>query len=122
MQILINLQGDGKIIVKINRQIIKGNRADRGWSQQHLADACDVSLRTIQRTENLGAASMETVMALAASFEIDVADLTKGAEPQQLSTAENFLPKTQIGMLFVILCTAFMGSILGACIAVLLLR
>ena len=122
MQILINLQGDGNIIVKINRQIIKENRAVRGWSQQHLADACDVSLRTIQRTENLGAASMETAMALAASFEIDVADLTKGAELPPLSAAANFLPKTQMGMLFVVLCTAFMGSILGACVTALLLR
>lgn len=108
--------------MKINRNTVKENRLMRGWSQQHLADVCDVSLRTIQRTENLGAASNETTMALAASFVIEIADLTRGADPLQPSSGMKFFPKTQIGMLFLVLSTAFIGSILGAFFAVSLFK
>lgn len=46
-------------------------RNKRGWTQQHLADACAVSLRTIQRVEKDGIASQETVAALCSVYEID---------------------------------------------------
>lgn len=54
----------------LNTDAIKQSRNQRGWTQQHLADACDVSLRTIQRVEKTGAASNETTAALAAVFEL----------------------------------------------------
>jgi transcriptional regulator with XRE-family HTH domain len=56
--------------MNINAQAIKKFRTQRNWTQQVLAEACDVSLRTIQRVERYGNASQETVMALAAVFEI----------------------------------------------------
>ena len=46
-------------------------RSSRGWTQQHLADACAVSLRTIQRVEKDGFASQETVAALCSVYEIE---------------------------------------------------
>lgn len=46
-------------------------RNKRGWTQQHLADACAVSLRTIQRVEKEGIASQETVSALCSVYEIE---------------------------------------------------
>ena len=46
-------------------------RNDRGWTQQHLADACAVSLRTIQRVEKEGMASSETVLALCSVLEVE---------------------------------------------------
>ncbi|MCA1766774.1 MAG: helix-turn-helix transcriptional regulator [Idiomarina sp.] len=46
-------------------------RNRRGWTQQHLADACAVSLRTIQRVEKEGIASQETVAALCSVYEIE---------------------------------------------------
>ncbi|MAO67069.1 MULTISPECIES: helix-turn-helix transcriptional regulator [Idiomarina] len=46
-------------------------RNKRGWTQQHLADACAVSLRTIQRVEKDGIASQETVAALCSVYEIE---------------------------------------------------
>ncbi|RUO64703.1 helix-turn-helix transcriptional regulator [Idiomarina ramblicola] len=46
-------------------------RNRRGWTQQHLADACAVSLRTVQRVEKEGIASQETVAALCSVYEIE---------------------------------------------------
>jgi transcriptional regulator with XRE-family HTH domain len=49
---------------------IRELRSQRGWTQQHLADACAVSLRTIQRIEKDGNAAQETVAALCAVFSV----------------------------------------------------
>ncbi len=56
----------------INAEKVIAERKIRAWSQQHLADASAVSLRTIQRVENNGSGSLETIKALASSFELDV--------------------------------------------------
>ncbi|NVJ65887.1 MAG: DUF805 domain-containing protein [Gammaproteobacteria bacterium] len=46
-------------------------RKSKHWSQEQLADACGINLRTIQRVENTGKGSVETVRALASVFEIE---------------------------------------------------
>lgn len=46
-------------------------RKSKQWSQDQLADACGINLRTIQRVENTGKGSVETVRALAAVFELE---------------------------------------------------
>lgn len=51
-------------------------REERHWSQDHLADLAGIGTRTVQRIENGGGASYESVMALAAAFNVDVAALT----------------------------------------------
>ena len=51
-------------------------REERHWSQEHLADLAGIGTRTVQRIENGDAASKESVMALAAAFNVDVAALT----------------------------------------------
>jgi len=58
--------------MKVNAKKIIEERKLKAWSQQHLATASDVSLRTIERVENEGVASLETVKALAACFELNV--------------------------------------------------
>jgi transcriptional regulator with XRE-family HTH domain len=55
-------------------------REERSWSQEHLADAAGISLRTIQRIENGDGTSRESVMALAAAFNVDVIALTVDAQ------------------------------------------
>ena len=62
--------------MEVNASTIKSLRQGRGWTQQHLADACDVSLRTVQRVEKFGTASNETVLGLCAVFEIERTDLS----------------------------------------------
>jgi len=49
---------------------VKFFRKDNGWSQELLAKASGLSLRTIQRAEKDGNSSVETQLALAAAFDI----------------------------------------------------
>ncbi len=66
----------------ISAPAVKQQRTQRAWTQQHLADACGVSLRTIQRVERYGTASNETLMSLAAVFEIEHKSLIVEAPPE----------------------------------------
>jgi len=54
---------------------IKALRLSRAWSQEQLAELCSLSVRTIQRIENGGQASLETLSAIAAVFEVNVNEL-----------------------------------------------
>lgn len=54
---------------------IKALRLSRAWSQEQLAELSSLSVRTIQRIENGGQASLETLSAIAAAFDLKVADL-----------------------------------------------
>jgi transcriptional regulator with XRE-family HTH domain len=57
--------------MKINAELIKQYRTDRQWSQDQLSSLCGLSLRTLQRLESTGNASIESVRALAAVFNVD---------------------------------------------------
>ncbi len=56
--------------VKLNKATIIKLRAGKCWSQEELASACGLSVRTIQRVEKHGAASLETTKALASVFAV----------------------------------------------------
>lgn len=51
-------------------------RLARAWSQEQLAELSGMSVRTVQRIENGDQPSLETLSALAAVFEVSVADLS----------------------------------------------
>ncbi len=51
-------------------------RQDRVWSQDQLAGAAGLSLRTVQRVENGFACSPDTVQALASAFDVEPASLS----------------------------------------------
>lgn len=72
--------------MEVNAQLIKQHRTNKALTQQHLADACDISLRTIQRVERYGVASSETLMSLAAVFEVETQTLQ--ATNNQVETVE----------------------------------
>lgn len=55
--------------------LIQKLRLKRGWSQQQLADASGLSVRTIQRLETGHPASTESLKCLAAVFEVDFSTL-----------------------------------------------
>ncbi len=57
--------------------LVRKLRIDKGWSQETLAEVSDLSVRTIQRIERGGNASLETLGALAAVFDVDIATLAK---------------------------------------------
>jgi len=54
---------------------IKYLRHDNGWSQELLAKASGLSLRTIQRAEKEGNSSMETQLAIAAALNVKQEEL-----------------------------------------------
>ena len=59
----------------LNQSLVKEIRINKGWTQAQLADLCDVNIRTIQRVESDGLASLETTMALALAFGRETKDL-----------------------------------------------
>ena len=63
--------------MKISSYLVRRLRTERGWSQEQLATASGLSLRTIQRVEADGSASRETRVCLAATFDIPLADLAE---------------------------------------------
>ena len=54
----------------INSDLVKALRLEKSWSQEKLASASGLSLRTVQRAENLGTSSLETKLALSAALNI----------------------------------------------------
>jgi DNA-binding XRE family transcriptional regulator len=93
--------------MKIASATVRRLRTGRGWSQEQLAIASGLSLRTIQRVEAEGAASMATRVCLAATFDVPLADL--GDEPVQAVGAREH-PAWHVGGLFVGL--AILGCVL----------
>ena len=79
--------------MKLNAERLRALRDGRGWSQEHLAAAAGVSVRTIQRAESDGAASRETKVCLAAALgvphsELEARQATLSSE-RQLQSATN---------------------------------
>ena len=89
--------------MQLNPTTVKSLRSKLDWTQQQLADACDVSLRTIQRVEKEGAASKETTMALCAVLEVRQGELIKLDEPinndVKSTPTKSFLAGVVIGSL-----------------------
>jgi len=55
---------------------VKQLRLQRAWSQEQLAELTGLSVRTIQRIENGDRPGLETLSALAAVFEVNVAGIS----------------------------------------------
>ncbi|MAT96433.1 MAG: hypothetical protein CL608_04750 [Anaerolineaceae bacterium] len=70
--------------MKIDSNLVKKLRTAENWSQEQLSEKSGLSLRTIQRLENGGNASIESVRALAAAFGVDANELMANEpEPPQ---------------------------------------
>lgn len=61
--------------MKINVDLVRELRKAQAWSQDELAIAAGLNLRTIQRIESDGSASLQSKKALASAFGINVRDL-----------------------------------------------
>ena len=61
--------------MKVNADLVKTIREDKSWSQDELAIAAGLNLRTVQRIEKEASASLQSKKALASALEIDVRDL-----------------------------------------------
>ena len=56
--------------MKIDPTRLRQLREQRAWSQEQLAEIAGLNVRTVQRVEASGSASLETRMALAAALEV----------------------------------------------------
>ena len=65
--------------MKINVEVVLNARRQKSWSQEELAIASGLNLRTIQRIENEASASLQSKKALASALDIDIHDL----DPQE---------------------------------------
>jgi transcriptional regulator with XRE-family HTH domain len=63
----------------INSEALKRFRREKSWSQEKLANAAGLSLRTIQRVENTGIASLETKLALSSTLNVSIEQLSNSA-------------------------------------------
>ena len=61
--------------MKINVDLVLSARKQKSWSQDELATASGLNLRTIQRIESEASASLQSKKALASALDLDVHDL-----------------------------------------------
>jgi transcriptional regulator with XRE-family HTH domain len=61
--------------MKINADLVLKTRKQKHWSQEELAIASGLNLRTIQRIESEASASLQSKKALASALDLDVHDL-----------------------------------------------
>lgn len=54
---------------------VKEERLKRGWTQEHLAEVADVTARTVARIEKCEVQGLESLMAIAAVFEMELENL-----------------------------------------------
>lgn len=64
-----------KYLMKVNAELIIELRHQKFWSQEELAIAADLNLRTIQRIEKEATISLQSKKSLASALEIDIHDL-----------------------------------------------
>ena len=71
--------------------VVRKLRLQRGWTQDQLAEFAGLSVRSVQRIERGAEASLESLKALAAVLEVDIATLQDGDPPMQAdaTTAAN---------------------------------
>ncbi|MFJ7288763.1 helix-turn-helix domain-containing protein [Curtobacterium sp. NPDC098951] len=71
----------------MNEMRIAALRRERGWTQERLAEASGIAVRTVQRLEGGKDASLETLSALARALEVPVRDLFAAGETSGLDPA-----------------------------------
>lgn len=94
-----------------NHQKLKALRLKKGWTQAQLAEFSDLSIRTIQRAENTGAISSESLTCLCAVFEIDRAVLMESPKLSFIQHTKAVVTKIWL-LLIVFLATSFFAGLL----------
>ena len=98
----------------VDSKKLKMLRQSKNWTQQHLADVCSLSLRTIQRVEKDGVASNETVAAYAAIFELQASELLISIEQFDNANRDNSRLNTsplQVGAFLLVAVSSFVAGI-----------
>jgi len=74
--------------MKINVELLKKLRKEKAWSQDELATISGLNIRTVQRIEKDGKASLESKKALASAFEINANDLNENENKSAIADEE----------------------------------
>lgn len=101
-------------LMKLDAEKLRRLRESRGWSQEHLAGAAGISVRTVQRAESDGSASRESKLCLAAALGVPHADLemvTTGIPATPVWSRQAILQHihTALGGTFLLLGAGFLG-------------
>jgi transcriptional regulator with XRE-family HTH domain len=94
--------------VNLDSSLVRIERQRRGWTQQQLADIAALSLRTVQRVENQGQGSNETVSALCSVMAL---------EREALLVPSRVLERRQ-GKQWSILLSLILSGVLGVILGV----
>ena len=60
--------------MRVNAELVAELRKAQSWSQDELATAAALNLRTIQRIENVGTASLQSMKSIASALEAEFED------------------------------------------------
>ena len=80
--------------------LIQKIRLQRGWSQEQLAEISGLSVRTVQRIERGQSASLESMKALAAVFEVDLNELMPVKEAEMPAVVATTAPEAEEALAF----------------------
>jgi len=80
---------------------LKTLRREKGWSQEVLAKATDLSVRTIQRIEADGKASAESTLALASVFNLSPQALKATSNEIEVNWTRKMIMKSLIALLII---------------------
>lgn len=61
--------------MKIDKKLMLKLRKERSWSQEELALAAGLNIRTIQRIEKEATASLQSQKSIASALDVDISDL-----------------------------------------------
>ena len=95
--------------MQLNVEKLKQQRNTRAWTQSHLAEVADISLRTIQRIEKSGIASQESAQSICAAFGITVAQLLENSDNSGSQKSLSPFKKTKYNPKFLIPAIVTMG-------------
>lgn len=96
--------------MQIDSARVRAERERRAWSQEHLAEVSNVSLRTVQRVEMTGSASYETARAIAASLELQPQDLQLSGAPRGRPNVARLRYAAVAASLLLVCSVAFMRT------------
>ncbi len=102
--------------MKIDARMVRKLRELRGWSQEQLAEAAGLGVRTVQRLESEGRASAETRTCLAAAFSVPQSVLN-GERTVPLQIRDSAAPTLGLSGTFLIVVGLLGGQSVGPLLA-----
>jgi transcriptional regulator with XRE-family HTH domain len=96
--------------MQIDAKLLKKQRTNRAWSQEHLAEVTGLGLRTIQRIETSGMASNESIAAIATVFDMTVAEFVRDAATEETKQVNSWVQKNRLWLALAVWAVAHVVS------------